>query len=526
MPRHALLPVLLAAVLFGAPVSTAAQETTPASSQAANPLVYHQITSLEGGTGGVGQPVLSADSTTVVFADAPGDPNNPENPNRISVVGADGTGLTEVDAYQPRCYCGSWVDISADGTTVVSTESMQLRLVRADAPARTLVDLSSNELSSLRLTAGGDRVYFLLARDTQLAGAPDVLQRGIYAVDADGNDLRQIAGPDQIARLLGVTPDEVQMLRLQTNALDVAADGSRIVFGAYVGAEQAVFAADGDGRDLHQLLDSLAFVQRVTISGDGALVAYDVVPTETQSDINEVGVIPTEGGEPRVLATRTFSGFDDPLQLSDDGSRLLVSPNSYLIDTRSGATRQLAVLTPGIDGHTALLVDGMPRATMDADAERFLYVFRGARCADCPNQHEQLATLDIGPADLGDAPSIAEPEIDPNEIPLNYAAAATASAAVDAAGTLLTVGLVALREGRADRNVGWGTILLDDGQNGDATAGDGVFSNDAIVHIESEAREDDTGPRMLRIQAETETSDGRRHATAVEFGPLTVVAGP
>jgi hypothetical protein len=524
MPRHVLLSVFLSALLLGAPASAAAQASTPTSSQASPPLVYHQITSLEEGTGGVGQPVLSADGNAAVFADAPGDPNNAENPNHISVVGADGAGLTEVDAYTPHCYCGSWVDISADGETVVSSESMQLRLVRGGAEARTLVDLASNELSSLRLTAAGDRVFFLLARDTQLVGASDTLQRGIYAVDADGNDLRQIAGPDQIAQLLGVKPDEVQMLRLQVNALDVAADGSRIVFGAYVGAEQAVFAADGDGRDLHQILDSLAFVQRVAISGDGALVAYDVVPLETPSDNNEVGVIPTEGGEPR--ATGTNSGFDDPLQLSDDGSRLLVSPNSYLIDTESGATRQLAILTPGIDGHTALLVDGMSRATMDAEAERFLYVFRGARCADCPNQHEQLATLDIGPADLGDAPTIASAEIDPAEIPLNYAAAATANAAVDAAGTLLTVGLVALREGQTDINVGRDAILHDDGQNGDVTAGDGIFTNNAVVHVGAVAREDDTGPRMLRIQAETETSDGRRHATAVEFGPLTVVAGP
>lgn len=522
MQRLAGAILVFALALAGSSVA-AARQATPGSGSVAGSLVYHQITTLEGGTGGVGLPVLSSDGSTAVFADAPGT-QDPAIPNRIYIVNADGAGLAEVDAYQTHCYCGSWVDISADGTTVVSTESMQLRLVRNGGEARTVLDLTSNEMSSIRLTGDGDRVFVLVARDTAVTASAVVLQRGIYAVEADGSDVRQIAGPDQIAGLLGVTPDQVQMLRLQTNALDVSSDGSHVVFGAYVGPEQAVFAVAGDGSDLHQLRGDLAFVRRVAISGDGATVAYDVSPPDTHSDNNEVEVVDFGGGEPRLLATRTFSGFDDPMQLSDDGGRLLISPNSYLIDTATGTTRQLAVVTPGIDGNTALLVDGMPRATMDATATRFLYVFRGARCADCPNFHEQLATLDLDPTDPGDVPTISEPSIDPSEIPLNAAAATTASATVDASGTLLGVGLVALYDGLYDLNVGRGGVLHDDGQNGDLAANDGVFTNNAIVHIGAVTREDDTGPRTIRIQAEMAMGDGRRHAIAVEAGTLTVVA--
>ena len=151
-----------------------------------------------------------------------------------------------------------------------------------------------------------------------------------------------------------------------------------------------------------------------------------------------------------LAASRTNSGSEEPLQLSDDGSRLLISPNALLVDTGSGSIRQLAVLTPGIDGHTALLTSGMVRATMDAAADRFVYVFRNIRCADCANAQEQLGTLEIGGAP-GDAPVITNVTIEPEEIPLNYAQAATVTANIDAAGELLTAGMVALEKWRVRR---------------------------------------------------------------------------
>jgi len=171
------------------------------------------------------------------------------------------------------------------------------------------------------------------------------------------------------------------MLRLQVSALDISADGAQIVFGAYVGPQQAIFAVNGDGGGLRQLRDGLTFVQRVAISGDGALVASDVILHDPGPN-NEVSVVPFAGGEPESLATGISSGGDRPLQLSADGAQLLVSPNAYLIDTETGAIRQLDIHTPGADVQMSLLVDEMPQAMMDAGARRFLYMIRSARCAD------------------------------------------------------------------------------------------------------------------------------------------------
>jgi hypothetical protein len=432
--------------------------------------------------------------------------------------------MTEVDAYKTNCYCGSWVNISADGDTVISTDSMQLRLGRVGSKSQTIVDITSNEMSSIRLTAAGDRVFFMMGRDAALTSSTsETLLRGIYVVDDDGGNLRQLVGPEQIANLLGITPDTVGMLRLQSYALDVSADGTHVIFGAYVGPETAVFLYDDASHDLRLLRGSLAYVQRVAMSGDGATVAYDVVPLNTDSANNEIEAAPFGGGAPRQLATKLSSGFDAPLQLTEDGSRLLVSHNSLLIDTATGDRRQLAASIPGAGGnHEAVLTDGLAWATMNADATRFLYAIRTVRCADCANLHEQLAILELDPAELGDAPSITDAEITPPSIGLERESAAKAQATVDSSGTIVGVGLIAMRDGVLDVNVANGVLLHDDGQNGDATPSDGVFTADNIVHTTYEARESDTGPRVIRIAAEVKSSDGRRHATAVEIGELTV----
>jgi hypothetical protein len=500
---------------------SATGQGTPAS-PAARSLVYHQITAFPEETGGIGQPILSGDGTTAVFAIAPG---SADVPNRIYTIDFGGSEPVEVDAYVPSCFCGSWVDISEDGSTVISTDSMQLRIVTNAGEARTLVDLTSNEMSSIRVTSAGDRVFFLLARDTAPVGDQAILQRGLYVVEADGSGLRQIVGPDQLAGLAGVVPDQIQMLRLHTSAMDVSGDGANLVFGAYVGAQQAVFAVNADGGNLRELIGPVEQVLRVAIAGDGSRMAMDVLPDDPVTDVPELHIAAAGGGQPRVLASGIPSASGEPMQLSGDGTQLLISPQSYLMDTGTGTIRQLAVLTPGASTHTDLLVDGMPRATMDAEATRFLYAMRVIRCADCANMQEQLATLEIVPADAGDAPEITGASIEPAEIPLDFQSAATARATIEPGDPLIAVGVVALRDGQYDINVARDAVLHDDGQAGDATAGDGTFTNNAVVHVGAQARDDDTGPRTIRFQAEIETADGRRHAMAVDAGTITVVEG-
>lgn len=519
--------VLLLAALLLSPQSgrgTAAQQAGDAADDAAGLLVYHQITDLSEESVGVGYPVLSADGSTAVFADAPGS-GDPATPNRIFVVGTQGGEPTQVDAYQTLCFCASLVDISDDGETVVSTDSVQVRIAEG-GDASELIALYSNEITAVRISGDGRTVFFLVRRDTSTRDGATTLERGIWAIDADGDDLRLVAGAADVAEAVGLTIAETGCcFHADGSPLAVSADGDRVAFGAFAGTGEYLFAVDGDGGTPRQLLGPASWVPGVAISDDGGTVGYTAIFPDRHGGANEVGVVAAGGGEARPLAIGTATGFDQPLSLSADGSQLLIAPDGLLIDTESGETRQLGVLTPGADSHTALLTDWLDRATMNADATRVLYAFRTIRCADCPNLPEELATLEIDPDDLGAAPAILEASIEPAAIPLNRQQAATASAEVEADGTLVAVGLVALRDGRYDVNVGYGALLHDDGQNADEVASDGVFTNAEIVHAAYETREDDTGPRVLRVQAEVEAADGLHHATAVEVGPLTVVGG-
>jgi hypothetical protein len=138
--------------------------------------VYHQITNLPEGTGSLGYPVFSGDGTTAVFSEAPGT-GEPSTPNRILTIAADGSGMTEVDSYVPLCFCGAIVDISNDGSTVVSTDTMQVRIADGGG-SRTLIALATNEITSMVISGDGQTVFFIVRRDTTTADPAIPMPRG------------------------------------------------------------------------------------------------------------------------------------------------------------------------------------------------------------------------------------------------------------------------------------------------------------------------------------------------------------
>ena len=512
------VPVLLVLlVLIGAAsISPAARAQSPAPT-----LVYHQITNLNEGSGYLGFPVLSADGARGVFSDAPGT-GDPATPNRIYTIASDGSAMTEVDSYVPLCFCGAIVDISGDGQVVVSSDSVQIRI----AGAGELVALTSNEITSVVITGDGETVFFLVRRDAATREDSVPVARGIWAINVDGSGLRQVVSADAVATATGVPVEQTGCcFHGDGHPLDVSDDGGKIVFGAFAGAGEHLFTVDGNGGSLQLLRQDLNWVVRVAISGDGSTVASDGIPLD--SNLNVVEVVASDGGEPATMPGVPSGGFDEPLQLSQDGSRLLISPTGMLFDTGTGEVRLLGISILGAGGvHEAVITDGLARATMNAEGNQFLYAIRTVRCADCANLQEQLATLELDPAVLGEAPSIANPALDPAAIGLNGASSTTVEATIETEAEVLGVGFAALLDGLLDVNVGNGALLHDDGQQGDARAGDKTFTASNIVHSPLVVREDDSGPRQVRVAAEIEASDGMRHATAVDAGTLAVGDAP
>jgi hypothetical protein len=497
------------------------QGSTPAITRT---LAYHEITDLT--TPFSDNPVLSASGNRAAFTIAPGT-GDPARPNRIFVVNADGSDLREVDAYTTLCFCGSDLDISADGSRVVSSDSVQVRIANADGSgARPLVVLDSNEIWWIDITADGSKVFFLVSRDAGIRGAdpPQRVERGVWVINADGSGLRQVVGPGQVAALAGIAADRVFPFRTNgRQSLEASADGSRLVFSTNAAGER-IFAVNLDGSGLRQLLGPVDFVSHVGISADGSKVLYDTISPPCCSTPPEAGVINFDGSGRRPLAMPSrslpfgFASSRERMQLTADGSKLLLGSTGVLFDTATGTPLQLAALGGSFSSDPAALAyEGMVAATMNDSATRFLFITNEASTGRVDGGQRQLATLDLNPTSLGDAPSVTGAIVDPAFVMSEGRTGATVRAQVSAGHPFLRVSGVVLRNGLVDPNLR-AQVMVDDGQSGDARAGDSLFTNqnfftDCCAEV---------GPRSVRIKAEIRASSGRRHATAVDLEPFEV----
>jgi Abnormal spindle-like microcephaly-assoc'd, ASPM-SPD-2-Hydin len=472
---------------------------TAPSSNIIRTLVHHEITrftrqyNFDNGW----WPVLSANGNRVVLMDAPGP--EPQRTNHIYVMNADGTGLTQVDSYVQLCDCGGIVDLSADGSSVVSTDGQQLRIAGAGG-ARLLIKRPS--ITYLRITADGSKVFFAFISGVASPSDPTT-ERGVYVINADGSGLRQVAGPTAIAALLRTTPDRVGP---STNGppLDVSANGARIVFGATANGQDHLFAANGDGSGLHELLPGITYMNRAVLSADGSKVGYNVTPPGA---FNQIGVINFDGSGRRGLATNLDIG--PTMSISGDGSLLLAGGTGRLYSTDGSAVVQLVMM--GYSSNAPLITDGLNRPTMNAAGNRILY-----QSIDSTGIN-QLATMDINPASVGSAPQISDPGLNPGFVSVSSGSRSTLMATVSTPSQLQIVEAEALFNGLPDSAMPpW--FLFDDGTHGDAVAGDGIYTTDGIFAPSSAS----PGPRTIRIKAEVKDAAGVRHATAIEFGALDV----
>jgi hypothetical protein len=491
-------------------------------SSVARTLVYHQITSETESITDVA--AISADGSRIAFPIAPSG-----SPNRIFVVNADGSGRQQVDSYQPMCGCGSKVAISADGSTVVSTDSVQIRVVTAAGSLVGSLVLSSNEISDIALSNNGANVFFIARRDAALVPTGAALERGVWTMAANGSGLRQVAGPSAVATLVGggATPADVFPFNGCGPSLGVSADGTRVVFAAEIAQQgSGIFGVGGDGSGLHTLIGPVGSsqtagpgVRHTGISSNGAKVFYEIGNVPGLVDPTEIGTIGFDGSARTPITTNPPTPVGScftPFSITADGSSLLLGDTGVLFPTSGGDPLSLVVVGGFFSSDPYQLVynGNAISMTMSDDGSRFVYRIRDVAAI------VQAVTLEIDPASIGESPQISNVAITPASLPRDRSPAVL-SADVTATGTALRVASAVLLHGLDDTAGGWtagSQVLLDDGQNGDATAGDDTYTTNLISVGEGGT----VGPRIVRVKAEVTEADGKRHATAIDIEPFDV----
>jgi len=479
---------LLAVSTDGRPVSTVART-----------IAYHQLTAIpDKGPDYRTSFAISGNGAVIAYAHDSG-------PNQVYAMNFDGTSAHQVDSYKAECYCGSFVDVSDDGSKIVSTEGRQIRLAGTGS---SLVTVDTG-VAGLKIEGDGRRIFFLLDRDGNIYNGTHgtFIQRGLYVMNADGSGMRQIVGPAALAALFGTSANNslspeftVTSQNAINQSLSVTQDGAHIVFGANKFAQNgpgAIFGVNLDGSGLHFVLGPMRYIVRVGISTNALKVFYDAYPSGSTV---ETGVVNFDGSGQ--LALRHDGLGEAPgVKLTADGTLLLAYDILYNTDG-SGALQLSAPLNP--------LTPGSP--VMNSTATRFVYsfVFPGTYSQGLT----QLASAEINSTSFGSAPLLVNPSVDPAYAVAGGSKPGTVSTGVSPTNHVVGVNYSILLNGLVEDLVN-GDIFLKDN-------GDGTFTS----HNVTAASTSPAGPRFLRLFAEVSDSAGLLHGTLIDLSPFAVVSQP
>jgi hypothetical protein len=196
------------------------------------------------------------------------------------------------------------------------------------------------------------------------------------------------------------------------------------------------------------------------------------------------------------------------MQLTADGSKLLLGTSSLLINTDNSGIVQLGTnvnLDTSSPPNHALVHPLLYHPTMKGDGSELLYTFTDF------NGAFQLAVAHLNPSRLGGDPAISNVRISPSYLLTQVRSAITVSAAVSAASTPVGVTEAFLLGGVQESG-----HLTDQPLSRQS---DGTYANNAIAY----GYDGPTGPRTVRVSAETVDGNGLQHVTSVEVSGLSVV---
>ena len=489
-------------------------------------MTHHQITSIPQGIWQFG-PIVSDSGNRILYGVA--QPAGGKSPS-LAIVDYDGQNSHLLD-NTPNII---QADLTGDGSKVIYlVASREIRIINADGTGeRSLLKLDDGDIDAIRITGDGGMVFFLSARGMDIGPAANQTQylRGLYAINTDGSNFHLVAGPNEVAKLQGVTPNDVGyndfQLATSTGSIDVSENGSRVVFGCFVKSASVVFGCDSNGGKLHSIIQKNltkgGFTNQfatIALSNDGTTLAYHALWPD------ELGVVRFDGTSQSTLYSNDAQfpwSFGQSVFITADGKRVTYVGYHFNAD-RSGffelmRTHQQKLLSYG-NGEFA---------AMDNQGRRFAYWMNPGYPKPL-----QLATLELNVAvsDLGGAPQINYVNVNPPAIPREKTDGTTIDSTVSAAVTTGTppvhVSYTGFFNGSFDNTLDQNgqagiTDMLDDGKtsvSGDLKAGDGTYTRRSL---EAASNAPDGG-RDIRVEAQITATDGTDHASVVEIGPYPVV---
>ena len=319
----------------------------------------------------------------------------------VYTVNSDGSGLTLVDP-NPNGELEQ-LDISANGSVVLEqighgNSGTEFRVVNADGTNQH--DAFDTEAYSTgvwsRISADGSTVFFQDDAGFTVNNTP--YPAGLYSVAAAGGTPQLIASQSQVASVAGLTASDVTLGPLEGLDLDASSDGTHLVFAASQnGSGDFLLGVNSDGTDLHLIGPAAQPSDNISeagISGDGTKVfrydSGDGLPNGPKLTVyNFDGSGQVTLNVPNGLTAET--GGPEQVELTQDGSKLLLGSTDLLINTDNSGVVQL-----GTDVNIDTLVHpSLYHPTMNSTGTEILYTMNDL------NDEFQLAVAQINPANSG-----------------------------------------------------------------------------------------------------------------------------
>lgn len=478
------------------------------SAGAAQPrIVFHEIVNPGAGklVSSLGSyPVMSGNGNVVVYSVSRAD-------SQLDLFGinTDGTGQHSLGLFPHSSYRPA---ISYNGALAALWSNNYLYTLNttSDTPVNVLTMTTPGAISSIAVNDDGTKVYFTITVDDLILNTLTTLQAGVWEMNPDGSGRRLVTGLSAMqAAVPAYSPHGYERIGAY-EGLSIS-QNNRIVFSFvlnYGTGDNRIMGVNADGSGLHAIGPLVYSPNSVTISRDGSRVAYDQY---SPKNVNTVGW----DGTGHVIQVVPGHGSNDPLRLTDNGSHLALVDR--LLRSDGGTFRSLRSGTSG-----SVLADTLdaPYLQVSADGRKICAVRNFGSTSS-------VMIVELDPVTLRGAPDIANTAMTPYYAVQNNVTPTTATAQVAYFGTPngafggVYVWARLFQDGLPDQNDHAGDGgLYDDGTNGDAVSGNGLFTQNQFYYNYTASA---LGPRVVRFVAENIVS-GLRHATMVDHEPFFVLA--